>query len=120
MWWGVQRLDGAERRLVDYFDLVAGTSAGGLITAMITSPSTQDATRPLFTAKEVFNFYQKYANKIFPQTKYTRSLPLSLSYQPTRIKPINSHSNIFLTHFLTDVVQRSALCKLGFVVAEEF
>ncbi|CAK9205454.1 unnamed protein product [Sphagnum troendelagicum] len=65
----LQRLDGAERRLVDYFDLVAGTSAGGLITAMITSPSTQDATRPLFTAKEVFNFYQKYANKIFPQTK---------------------------------------------------
>jgi patatin-like phospholipase/acyl hydrolase len=87
MWWGVQRLDGAERRLVDYFDLVAGTSAGGLITAMITSPSTQDATRPLFTAKEVFNFYQKYANKIFPQTKYTRSLPLSLSYQPQESNP---------------------------------
>jgi patatin-like phospholipase/acyl hydrolase len=65
----LQRLDGPERRLVDYFDLVAGTSAGGLITAMITSPSTQDATRPLFTAKEVFNFYQRYANKIFPQTK---------------------------------------------------
>jgi patatin-like phospholipase/acyl hydrolase len=65
----LQRLDGAERRLVDYFDLIAGTSTGGLITAMITAPSTEDRTRPLFTAKEVTNFYLKYAAKIFPPTK---------------------------------------------------
>ncbi|CAK9875531.1 unnamed protein product [Sphagnum jensenii] len=36
----LQDLDGAERRLGDYFDLVTGTSTGGLITAIITNPST--------------------------------------------------------------------------------
>ncbi|CAM6003519.1 unnamed protein product, partial [Sphagnum balticum] len=50
------RLDGAERRLADYFDIVAGTSTGGVITGLITTPASQDVpTRPLFTAKEVFN-----------------------------------------------------------------
>ena len=66
---GRQRLDGPDVRLVDYFDIIAGTSTGGLITAMISSPSTEDPNRPLFTAKEVMQFYQKYANKIFPQNR---------------------------------------------------
>jgi hypothetical protein len=65
-----QRLDGQDKRLVDYFDLVAGTSTGGLITAMITAPSRENRKRPMFTAKEVSHFYQEYASMIFPQLRY--------------------------------------------------
>lgn len=65
-----QRIDGPEVRLVDYFDIIAGTSTGGLITSMLATPSSDNSDRPLFTAKDVVHFYQKHANKIFSQNRY--------------------------------------------------
>ncbi|GLJ32829.1 hypothetical protein SUGI_0661190 [Cryptomeria japonica] len=61
----LQELDGAEARIVDYFDLIAGTSTGGLVTAMISSPKPNK--RPLFSAKEVTDFYLRSLPEIFPQ-----------------------------------------------------
>jgi patatin-like phospholipase/acyl hydrolase len=46
----VQKLDGEEARIADYFDVIAGTSTGGPVTAMLTK-----------------DFYLKQCTKIFPQ-----------------------------------------------------
>jgi patatin-like phospholipase/acyl hydrolase len=51
-------------RLVDYFDVIAGTSTGGLVTAMLTAPDAKG--RPLFAAKDINDFYLKNSPKIFP------------------------------------------------------
>ncbi|XXG61029.1 hypothetical protein AAC387_Pa04g2788 [Persea americana] len=61
----LQELDGEDARLADYFDVIAGTSTGGLVTAMLTAPNENN--RPLFAAKDIKDFYLEHSPKIFPQ-----------------------------------------------------
>jgi len=63
----VQKLDGEDARIADYFDVIAGTSTGGLVTAMLTAPNEKN--RPLFAAKDINDFYLNHCPRIFPQNR---------------------------------------------------
>jgi len=63
----LQELDGPEARIADYFDVIAGTSTGALVTAMLAAPD--EKKRPLFAARDISQFYLDNGPKIFPQRK---------------------------------------------------
>ncbi|XBJ14558.1 hypothetical protein VPH35_006586 [Triticum aestivum] len=64
-------LDGPDVRIADYFDVIAGTSTGALVTSMLAAPG--ENKRPLFEAKEINKFYLDNGPKIFPQKRYART-----------------------------------------------
>ncbi|KAL1552522.1 patatin-like protein 2 [Salvia divinorum] len=61
----LQKLDGEDARIADYFDVIAGTSTGGLVTAMLTAPDASN--RPIYAAKDIAPFYVQHGPKIFPK-----------------------------------------------------
>nr|Q2MY40.1 RecName: Full=Patatin-11; Flags: Precursor [Solanum tuberosum]ABC55698.1 patatin protein 11 [Solanum tuberosum] len=60
----LQKMDNnADARLADYFDVIGGTSTGGLLTAMITTPNENN--RPFAAAKDIVPFYFQHGPHIF-------------------------------------------------------
>ncbi|KAG8382703.1 hypothetical protein BUALT_Bualt05G0105000 [Buddleja alternifolia] len=92
----LQELDGEDVRLADYFDVIAGTSTGGLVTAMLTSPNENN--RPLYAAKEIKPTF-------FPFGKVAKSLMGPL-YDGRHLHSILKEKlkNIKLSQAITNVV----------------
>lgn len=60
----LQKAEGPQKRISDYFDLVAGTSTGGLLTLIYLTPDLT-SMRPKFTAKQAVDLYITRGEEIF-------------------------------------------------------
>lgn len=66
----LQEIDGPNARIADYFDVIAGTSTGGLMTTMLAAPNEQN--RPLYAARDITRFYFEHSPRIFPKVSRSK------------------------------------------------
>jgi len=62
----LQQLSGDEgMRIADVFDLVAGTSTGGILSCLYLCPDSAAPSRPMFTAEQAVNLYLQNGDDVF-------------------------------------------------------
>ncbi len=55
-------------RLTQFFDLIAGTSTGGILACALLCPDEQAPDRPRYSARETIGLYRDYGRQIFSKT----------------------------------------------------
>jgi patatin-like phospholipase/acyl hydrolase len=65
-----------DARIADYFDLIAGTSTGGILTIAHLCPHPEQPGRPKYNASEVVDFYLKKGSEIFAQSTLHKIFPV--------------------------------------------
>ncbi|NEN23102.1 patatin [Cryomorpha ignava] len=68
----LRRIEGDDKRIADYFDLIAGTSTGGILTGLYLIPDESNPTRPKYDASEAVNLYFLNGPKIFDLNLWNR------------------------------------------------
>jgi len=61
-----------ETRIADLFDLIAGTSTGGILALGLVKPSQDDEQRPQYAASDLADLYAKEGSRIFSRSLWHR------------------------------------------------
>tara|TARA_R110002073_G_scaffold108336_9_gene243689 strand:+ start:119362 stop:120426 length:1065 start_codon:yes stop_codon:yes gene_type:complete len=91
----IEKTGNPDARLADYFDFVAGTSTGGILSAFYLTPAkvNNDGPSSRFKASEALEFYSKDGYKIFNESKKwswfgLRQLFNAAKYSPKELERI--------------------------------
>jgi uncharacterized protein len=91
----------AEARIADYFDLLVGTSTGGILSCFYLTPgkgNDEAKLRPRFRADDATTFYTEYGYSIFNVSKRATWLGLRQIFDATAYDPSN-FEKILLENF---------------------
>ncbi|WP_375318553.1 patatin-like phospholipase family protein [Candidatus Tisiphia endosymbiont of Oplodontha viridula] len=61
----IERITG--KYIFELFDVIAGTSVGGILAIILTLPKEKGSTKPMFSAVEALKLFEDNAANIFPQ-----------------------------------------------------
>lgn len=91
-----------------YFDIVSGTSAGGIITLLLTA--THDGEEPLYNTKDIIRFFKTLGDDVFARSLWKRITALSGwtgdKYNPEALEKqlFKYFDDLTLTNTLTNVL----------------
>jgi len=69
-----QKTNNPQARLVDYFDLIAGTSTGGILTCMLLCPDEKDKNKAKYSAQNAVDLYFERGSKIFKPSFFRKGI----------------------------------------------
>lgn len=64
------------KAISELFDIISGTSTGGLLALALVKPDQQDKSKPAFKAEELIGLYEKEGEKIFASSTFDGLLRL--------------------------------------------
>jgi patatin-like phospholipase/acyl hydrolase len=102
---------GSEIKIGDYFDIVAGTSTGGIITSIILLKN--DKNELIYSAKDVVDLYYNNNNKIFKKT-FLHKIKTFFGFFGSQFKE-DGIENVLQTYFkdiqLKELKKPSLICS---------
>lgn len=76
IWWAAEIERETGLNIADIFDLIAGTSVGGLITTVLLTPDPNDQTKPRYSAQWLEATFPTSAQQIFPESNQSSILKI--------------------------------------------
>lgn len=64
------------KRIAEMFDLITGTSTGGILALALTTPDAKDATKPRYSAEDLVALYTEKGQTIFGRSLWHRLITL--------------------------------------------